>query len=116
MEMILKANCSAASCHGTATMPPGDTGSGLDLFSPGVEGRAYNQPADYKNVKNPEACPTTPELLINPAGLDSSLMWMKITKTHACGDDMPQLVTFDETETACYKAWLESIIANPPTP
>lgn len=109
-------NCSASTCHGTPTAPPGETGSQLDLFSAGVEERVYNMPAGYKNVMNPEACPATPELLIDPAGLEASLMWKKITKTHSCGLDMPQLVTFDENETACYKGWLESILASPPAP
>jgi hypothetical protein len=125
IDFVLNRNCSAVSCHGTPAattpvekpaMPPNELGSGLDLFSPGVEARVYNKPGSYTNVADPTTCPTaTPELLIDPAGLDTSLMWKKIQGTQACGEQMPNGgITFDDTETACFKAWLESILAAPP--
>jgi hypothetical protein len=109
---ILNRNCGAADCHGTATKVP--TVTDLNFFTPDLEARVYNKPASYLGVENPEACPTTKELLIDPAGLESSLMWKKITETHSCGEAMPDGVTFDEMETNCYKLWLEGILANPP--
>jgi hypothetical protein len=114
---ILSLNCSATTCHGTATKPP--TSSDLDLITAGIEGRIYNKPATYKGVDvstaaNPAACPSPAQLLLDPAGLETSLMWMKVAKTHSCGDEMPNGLTFDATETGCYKAWLEGIITSPP--
>jgi hypothetical protein len=121
INKILNANCSATTCHGvaaketppTAAKPP--TVSDLDLFVADVEGAILNKPATYKGVDkskaaNPDACPTTAQLLVDPAGLETSLMWMKVTKTHSCGDEMPNGVKFDEVETACYKSWLEDMI------
>jgi hypothetical protein len=121
INKILNANCSATTCHGvaaketppTAAKPP--TTSDLDLFVADVEGAILNKPATYKGVDkskaaNPDACPTTAQLLVDPAGLETSLMWMKVTKTHSCGDEMPNGVKFDEVETACYKSWLEDMI------
>jgi hypothetical protein len=116
MAKVLQANCSAVTCHGTSLKPP--TISDLDLASPGVGMRIYNRLASYKGVEfsiadNPGACPSTAELLLDPAGLDTSLMWTKVTGAHSCGDLMPSGVIFDPAETACYLAWLEGIIANP---
>jgi hypothetical protein len=114
---ILNLNCAASTCHGTANKPPMTTD--LNLFVADLESVLLNKPATYKGVDkstaaNPTACPSPAQLLVDPAGLETSLMWMKVAKTHSCGDEMPNGITFDATETGCYKAWLEEMIAKAP--
>lgn len=120
--------CGGGTCHyDTASL---EAGSDLALWSresnallPGVEARLVNVPATYHNVHNPEACPTEPELLINPTDVEQSLILKKLTGTHACGNEMPQfpyqeLGTVDvpgaqrEQLVACVRQWVTLLVAD----
>jgi hypothetical protein len=56
----------------------------------GVEAQLVNVPANYRNVPDPDDCPNEPELLVDPAGVDSSLIIDKLLGTQTCGDEMPK--------------------------
>lgn len=109
---IFEERCSGAICHGEN----GEEGpaGGVDLVSPGVEDRVYNVAASYKNVSDPEACPSTPELLINPASPEASLMLTKLSGTHSCGDAMPipNPPGLSSSEQECIRRWVLSVIEN----
>lgn len=55
-----------------------------------LETRLVNVPATYHNVLHVEDCPTTPELLVDPANVEQSLLLRKLMNTQACGDEMPK--------------------------
>lgn len=114
---ILNKACGSAICHGT----PGDTTTvplgNVNLLAPGVEGRIYNVDASYNNISSQFSsdCPTPPEKLLDPTSLQTSLMYTKINGGHACGAPMPSIGDLTPDRIACYNAWLEGILASPPT-
>jgi hypothetical protein len=86
--------CGGGTCHYDNSEA---LGSSLALVNretqqmlPGVESRLVNQPASYHNVLNPEACPSEPELLVDPSDPERSLVLTKLMGTHSCGDEMPK--------------------------
>lgn len=109
---IFEERCSGGICHGEngAEGPAG----GVDLVSPGVEGRLFGMAATYRNVENMADCPTTPELLINPNNPEASLLLTKIFNTHSCGDGMPipNPPGLPESEQECIRKWVFSVIEN----
>jgi hypothetical protein len=117
--------CGGATCHYDDAA---DLGSSLALWDretqqipPDVESRLINAPASYHNVLSPDACPAEPELLVDPANIEQSLMLKKLTGTHVCGDEMPKFPapewgatnnpgTQREEFVSCIRAWVTLLV------
>lgn len=115
-EAIFAGPCSGSICHtGDGTEPPP---GGIDLTSPGYPARLYNQPATYPGVTPSATCPpAVAEKLIDPAGVDASLIWKKLSATHTCGDAMPPVGDpLEPAESECLRSLITEIIASPPAP
>jgi len=87
--------CGGASCHYDNAAP--ELASSLALWDRAagqmpadVHTRLVGVPATYRNVTNPELCPTEPELLINPAAIEQSLVLRKLAGMQQCGAEMPK--------------------------
>jgi hypothetical protein len=87
--------CGGSACHYDNAAP--DLASGLTLWerSAGrmpedVHTRLVGVPASYRNVVDPERCPTEPELLIDPSDVERSLLLKKLAGTQTCGAEMPK--------------------------
>lgn len=102
-----------ATCAGPICHDPGGSG-GVDLISPGVEGRLVGVPATYQNVEvSPETCPTdNPELLIDPNNIDNSLMLTKLLGTQACGYAMPipNPPRMPDAQINCMRQWAQQLV------
>jgi hypothetical protein len=112
-EAIFLNSCSGAACHtGDEAGPPS---GGIDLTSEGYPSRLYNQPATYEGLKPPlNVCPSVPEKLIDPAGVDQSLFWKKLVGMETCGSTMPVGLTLEQSEIDCLHSLVTEIIATPP--
>lgn len=110
---IFENNCSGIACH-----TPGKSGAaygGIDLMSPGLPARLYNQPASYKNVVDASNCPTTPELLVDPSNPGASLLLKKVYGTgFACGTGMPDpidLFGLAPEQLECLTDYVNAVVA-----
>jgi len=107
-------SCQGIICHGGPGMAPAITyGAGLDLFGADRVSKLLNQPAKYTAVANPDACPTTPELLINSQNPSASLMATKLQGTQFCGEVMPFGLTIAEADKQCILEWVNLIATDP---
>jgi hypothetical protein len=90
---VLKTSCAGSGCHGSES-PAG----GLDLVSEGVEARLVNQPA--------KLC--APDLLIDPANPDVSLLLRKVDpNAQSCGLKMPMgKPALSTAELSCLAQWV----------
>jgi hypothetical protein len=107
--LIFESRCAGGICH---SLEEGTVSGGVDLISDGVAGRLLDQPATYPGLTG---CPTEPELLVNSADPSRSLMLLKLTDTHACGDAMPvphASQALSESDYSCVSRWVVSIIAD----
>lgn len=111
---IVFSKCGGAICHtGDGTEPPP---GGVELTSPGYPARLYNQPAQYPGIAASATCPpAVPEKLVDPAGVEASLLWKKISASHTCGDAMPPIGdALEQSEVNCLQSLISEIIASPP--
>jgi hypothetical protein len=46
--------------------------------------------ATYRNVPDPERCPSNAELRVDPSNIEASLLLSKLDGTQACGVEMPK--------------------------
>jgi hypothetical protein len=117
--------CGGATCHNDNAR---DLGSGLALVSSDtqemlgdVEARLVNAPATYHNVLSSAACPSEPELLVDPTGVEQSLLLKKVFGTQTCGDEMPKFPYPEWGSTnnpgeqrdafvACIQAWVTLLV------
>lgn len=110
---IFENNCSGIACHSPNTSN-GTVVGGIDLVSPGLPERLYNQPASYRNVANPSSCPTPPELLANSSNPSASLVLTKIYgEGYACGDGMPlpiSLLGLAPEQLECLTDYINAVI------
>jgi hypothetical protein len=107
-------SCQGIICHGAPGTAPAITlGAGLDLFGADRVSKLINRPAKYTAVANPEACPTTPELLINSQNPAASLMVTKLQGTQLCGEVMPFGLTIEEADKQCILEWVNLIATDP---
>jgi hypothetical protein len=107
---IFETKCGGGSCHSNK-MDGSPPGGGVNLVDPGVEARLLNVPATYPTLTG---CPEPPELLVNSADVDSSLMWTKVSNTQACGDGMPyphSLSKLNGPDMDCVYSWLQGLVA-----
>lgn len=113
-EEIFFSQCSGAICHGGGSTPPR---GGIDLVAPGYPARLYDQSASYPSVAASDMCPpTTAEKLIDPAGVEASLLWKKVSSTQTCGDAMPPPTGLEGADQECLRSLIQEIIAKPPQP
>ena len=104
---IFERSCDGSACHETVNGSP--PLGGVDLVRPGAENRLYNVPASYEPPA--ENCPSPPELLIDPAGTNISLLITKLTGNHACGNLMPVgPYQLSQPEIDCVTKWAERVI------
>lgn len=110
---IFNGRCASGACHG-----PDEFGAplgGTDLISEGLEARLLNQPAlAYEATANPESCPSTPELLVDPGDPEKSLLLTKLLGTHSCGAGMPTpfpAAKLSDVEIECVRSWILNVIA-----
>ena len=117
--------CGGATCHNDDAEA---LGSSLALVSStsqqmlaDVESRLVDVPASYHNVLSPALCPSEPELLVDPAGVEQSLLLKKVLGTQTCGDEMPKFPYPEwgstnnpgeqrEAFVACIRAWVMLLI------
>ncbi len=106
---VAMTTCQGSICHGSPGVASALTlGAGLDLFTADRDSKLIDAQATYTGVADPENCPTTPELLINSANPDASLMLAKVNGTYSCGASMPvtQVEKFTSVELDCVTAWV----------
>jgi hypothetical protein len=104
--------CQGVICHGSPGVASALTlGAGLDLFTADRDTALLNAPATYAGVADPEMCPTSPELLIDAANPDASLLLTKLNNTYSCGASMPvtQVEKFTSVELECVTAWVHFV-------
>lgn len=117
--------CGGTTCHYQDAQ---DLGSGLPLVNretqqimDDVESRLMNLPATYNNVLSPAACPSVPELVVDPVDVEQSLILKKLMGTHTCGDEMPKFPAIEWGSTnnpgtqrdefvACIRAWVTLLV------
>ncbi len=108
VSVIFEESCSSSFCHSGPT-----ASGGVDLLSPGVEARVYNQPGTYPGSAA-SCAPAVPELLVDPTNIDASLIVTKITGQQLCGETMPAGLLLPDDQIECIRNWVAGIIANPP--
>lgn len=105
---IFDLRCSGSSCHGPGPGPGGGPlAGGVDLVSPGIAARLYDQPGQS------DACKDDPSPLLDPTNVDNSMLLTKLLSTHTCGEPMPMPNPpngLSEEELACVRSWLQGII------
>jgi hypothetical protein len=117
--------CGGSTCHDVGAQA---LGSGLELWNrqtiqmvDGIEARIVDLPATYNNVLSPETCPGEPELIVNTADLEASLILKKLMGTQTCGDEMPKFPYPEWGATnnpgpqrdelvACIRAWVTLLV------
>lgn len=117
--------CGGTTCHYEGAQ---DLGSGLGLWNretmqmaDGIEARLLDLPATYNNVLSPETCPPVPELIVNTADLEQSLILKKLMGTQTCGDEMPKFPAPEWGATnnpgeqrsefvACIRSWVTLLV------
>ena len=87
--------CGGSTCHYDNAAP--DVASGLVLWDrqagrmvADIEARLVGVSAGYRNVPDFENCPPVPELLVDPADVERSLILAKLEARHQCGAEMPK--------------------------
>lgn len=107
MEALHK-RCALAGCHDTAASAI----TGLDLTTPNFPTDLIGLEATYMvtDLEKP-SCPTTPELIIDPANPLQSLILKKIRGEQTCGDPMPQTIPLDEGAIQCFEEWTLGVVA-----
>lgn len=106
----LFAGCGSSSCH---QEEDGKLGGGTDLLT-GDLSRLIDAPATYLEVSDPEACPETPEFIIDSAVPENSLLVRKLRGTMSCGDGMPvpfSLAPWPEEKIVCVESWIKELLA-----
>src|SRR5690606_9904036 len=83
---------------------------GLDFSLPGFPTDLIGLEAAY-NVFDPEACPTTPELIIDPVNPQQSLILAKVRGEFSCGDPMPMVAPLSAEEIQCLEQWTLDVVA-----
>lgn len=118
--------CGGATCHYDNAVP--DVASGLVLWdrragqlAADVEARLVGVPAGYRNVPDPENCPSVPELLVDPSDIERSLILAKLEARHQCGVEMPRFPYPEwgtvanpgperEALVACIRDWIALLV------
>lgn len=109
MEAVFK-KCGGSGCHEGDELTPIPYG-GLDFSLPGFPTDLIGLGAAYEGVHNPEACPTTPELIIDPANPLQSLILKKVRGEQSCGDPMPQTLPLSPDQIQCLEKWTLDVVA-----
>src|SRR5690606_10788598 len=108
MEALHK-RCALAGCHDTAASAI----TGLDLTTSNFPNDLIGLEAVYL-IEDPDeaaTCPTTPELIIDPANPLQSLLLKKIRGEQTCGDPMPLTTPLDEGAIQCFEEWTAGVVA-----
>lgn len=111
-EPLFEEECSGSICH--SSKADGTVAGGVNLDPPGVGARLLNQPATYPKLEG-DGCPEVPELLVNSAEPEKSLLMLKLRDEQTCGDGMPhpyRTSKLSPSEMACVEAWMAELIEN----
>ncbi len=101
---IFESKCSTSICH----EGPDPLGS-VDLVNGDIAQNVLGVQAAYAGVTDPENCPATPELIVDPNNVEESLLLKKLLGTYSCGSAMPVGLPLEADQIECIREWALTI-------